>query len=606
MKTIVKILVAFIGGLLLITAVLSLFVHYYLTDERVKKLVVPKLENVLAREVQLQDIQVSLWKGVTLNDFVILEADGQEEFVKVEGFNLSYDLLPLLNKKLRISRIVLNEPRIRVVRNVDGRFNFESLKPLDSSATGRDVEMETQDRQTGAMLPLALSISEVKIKNAHLTLEDQLEELPAIRASADGSMSFESGRDLATIEYSGRVDIEAEAIYEVLETRLNGGTSFDRNQADFHFDLQVDDQKMTFTGLVKDYMESPDLQCDMESISLDLDYLLAALGSLGGQGKGETEAQGGGSENKGGEPVGMGIPEGLRARGEVRVAEATYRNQGINDFELEYVLRDRILHLKDISAETADGRIGGRAAVDLGQLEPDYNATLVIRGVQLASLQKNVFSGIGERVSGTLIADLDLSGAGFQWPALAENLNGEGTYKLLDGRIHRIEIVAAIAALLREERLEDIYYEEMSGNLRLDKGDVILKTSLDAEQVDISAEGVIGLDGNLALPMELELSRELSRDLTDRTFLSRYLIEEDGSASLKLYLTGSFANPRVSLDTSGAREAVKKKLTETIRGKVVGEVEKLSGPDERVEKGAEKEASPEEVVNEFIEGILGK
>lgn len=604
MKTIIKILALTVGAVLLLTAGLSVFVHYYLTDERVKKLVVPKLENALAREVDLKEIEVSLWKGVTFKDFVILEADGRDEFVRVEDFNLSYELLPLLKKQLKISRVVLNKPHIEVVRRADGRFNFESLKPLASPASEKKARDGESSRQPAeAALPLALTIKNIKVNEADFTLRDEMEELPAGKASVDGTVGLETGKTPATFKYSGSLDITGETIYKDIETKLTGTTNFDQNKADFNFDLLVEDQEMTFSGIVKDYQGAPDITCDLDSRSLNLNYLLAVLGDLSKESEkaGKEKA----AEVKVTQPIGAEIPEGLEARGQVKVGKMAYRNLFINDFQFDYELGENVVHLSDISALTAEGRLAGKAAVDLNEFTPGYNGTLAVRGIQLAPLQRNLFAEAGERISGNLTADFHFSGAGFQWPALGDTLNGEGSYKLLRGRINQVKILDAIADLLQEKRLEDIYYEELSGDFRVRDGKVILEGSLSGEQVEGSSEGMVGLDGELALPLELRLSSELSDRMASKVSLNRYVREKDGAAKLNLYLTGTLNSPEVSLDTDSARKKIKDKLMGTVEGRTEEEIDRVFGRDSQQEEEKGKKVSPEETVDEFIKDVMG-
>ncbi|MFO7761042.1 MAG: AsmA family protein [Thermodesulfobacteriota bacterium] len=615
MKTVFKILAAIIGVILLITAGLSVFVHYYLTDKRIKELVVPKMENALAREVRLGDIQISLWKGLTLKNFAIMEADGQDEFIKAESFNLSYDLLPLLKKKLKISQVVLSKPRIKVVRYASGKFNFETLKPLTSTVAEKKTgSIESSPGSADAAFPFALAVSEIRINRADLIVRDELKEIPAVTAAADCSVSLAAGRDLASLEYRGRLDISAEVLCEAVETALEGGISFDRNKADFSFDLQVEDQrseaggqKMCLYGTVKDYLVSPDITCNLDSRSLNLDCFLADLGSVDKKkDKVADRSNGGNRADKNiGQSIGAGLPEGIKAQGEVRVTKAEYSNLWINDLRLDYELRRNMLYLNDLSAYTAEGRIAGQAAVDLDKLEPDYNVTLAIRGMQLAPLQRGLFPKTGERISGNLTVDFGFHGTGFQWPALADALNGQGTYKLLEGRIHQVEILAAIATLFQEKRLEDIYYEELSGNFRIKNGDVLFRASLDSEQLGIDSEGIIGLDGELAAPLELNFAPELSSRLELKTSLSKYMVQKDGAAKFKLYLTGSLTSPEVSPYTAAAHQKIEERLADTIKDRAGKEIDRVSDQDKQEKGDSEKQASPEEVVNDFIRGVLG-
>ena len=130
MGNIGKVLGIIILLLVVVIAGLVAFIHYYLTEERVKSLVIPQAEAALGRKVAIGDIKIGLLSGITIRDFLVKEADQQQNFVSTRAFVLSYDLLPLLQKKLVISEIRFDEPAIQITRDAKGKFNFSSLALL--------------------------------------------------------------------------------------------------------------------------------------------------------------------------------------------------------------------------------------------------------------------------------------------------------------------------------------------------------------------------------------------------------------------------------------------------------------------------------------------
>lgn len=91
-----------LGGLLtlliVITIGLSLFIRFYLTEERLKEIIIPPAETALARSVTLGTIDVGLFSGITIKNLAIKEADNADDFLAMERFVLHYNLLALLQK----------------------------------------------------------------------------------------------------------------------------------------------------------------------------------------------------------------------------------------------------------------------------------------------------------------------------------------------------------------------------------------------------------------------------------------------------------------------------------------------------------------------------
>ncbi|MBW2080121.1 MAG: hypothetical protein JRI27_04085, partial [Deltaproteobacteria bacterium] len=71
-----KILVTFLVFIGVVLVGLSLFVHFYLTEDRVKALVIPQAEKALGRTVQIGGIDVGLFSGIIVKDFTVKETDG--------------------------------------------------------------------------------------------------------------------------------------------------------------------------------------------------------------------------------------------------------------------------------------------------------------------------------------------------------------------------------------------------------------------------------------------------------------------------------------------------------------------------------------------------
>jgi len=141
--------VKFIGVLAALSVILvvglNIFVKSYLTDARIKTLVVPPVEKALGRRVTIGSIKVSLFSGITINNFAVKEQDGKTDFIHAKAFKIRYDLMPLLRKKLRVSEILLDSPNIKLIRDRDGHFNFSSLIPKGGGKLHHPAEKDGRE-----------------------------------------------------------------------------------------------------------------------------------------------------------------------------------------------------------------------------------------------------------------------------------------------------------------------------------------------------------------------------------------------------------------------------------------------------------------------------
>ena len=137
----------FVGLLVFTAAALVLFV-----DANVYK---PRLESAASAALGM-DVRVGGRLGigffpgllVSLEDVHIRNRGADVAFAKEA--RLGIDLLPLLEKGVRIGRIVLRHPRISIERNRDGRFNFE--KPEATGGTLPALDLARVSLSDGTLL----------------------------------------------------------------------------------------------------------------------------------------------------------------------------------------------------------------------------------------------------------------------------------------------------------------------------------------------------------------------------------------------------------------------------------------------------------------------
>src|SRR4030066_2258185 len=127
MKKLLKIVIVVVGVLVLLFVGLTLFVKSYLSSDRLKPIILAKAEAATGRKVNIDEINVSLFKGIVAKGLSVKEKDGQKDFLKVGRFVLSYRLLPLLKKQLVISKIEIVSPSISIKKERGGRYNFSDI-----------------------------------------------------------------------------------------------------------------------------------------------------------------------------------------------------------------------------------------------------------------------------------------------------------------------------------------------------------------------------------------------------------------------------------------------------------------------------------------------
>lgn len=125
-----------LAGLVLLAALALPFV---LDVDRYRGLIEQRAEQALGRDVRLGALKLSLLPfGVRVDDVGIgaLPGEGGGELLTVEHLRVGARLLPLLGKRLEVTKIVVDGPTLNLERGADGRWNVERLLGEDAAGSG--------------------------------------------------------------------------------------------------------------------------------------------------------------------------------------------------------------------------------------------------------------------------------------------------------------------------------------------------------------------------------------------------------------------------------------------------------------------------------------
>lgn len=106
---------------------LVVLTRFLVTPERVKDLLLPRVEKALNRQVGIEQVDISLLSGIVLKNIEVKEQNGAATFLQAEAINLRYRFWPLFRMRVEIDEISIDKPQIRVERLADGTFNFSDL-----------------------------------------------------------------------------------------------------------------------------------------------------------------------------------------------------------------------------------------------------------------------------------------------------------------------------------------------------------------------------------------------------------------------------------------------------------------------------------------------
>jgi uncharacterized protein involved in outer membrane biogenesis len=485
---------------------------------------------------------------------------------------LAYELLPLLRGRLIISQAALRDSYVRIARDRQGRFNFETLTFLkEPPAT------TPQKKDEVVLLPLALTIDQVVIHQARIMVEDQLRELPEVDGTVNASISVDTAASLDRLIYHGRFDFKAEAVYAQLQPQISGRGEFSSEAVSYQASSIIDGQTLLLVGTAENWREKPVIRLDVSSESLDVDRLLALLG---GPAAGAATAQGQGTGRPNApEAATKASPGGVTASGQIKIAQARYQSLEMRNLTASYTFAEDILQIDDLDVRSAGGKIVGSSRIDLREPEPAFSGTVKLYSLQAGELAPLLSERLGSWLTGNLNGAATFSGRGSEWQQLSKTLTGEAEYVVRNGQLRESPITAAVAEVLQLPELRAFSFENFTGTLRVEKGEVQLNSIFAGPEIRAETTGSISLEGQMNLPVVLHLSGQLAAKIKGVTGLTRYLTTADDGIAVNLRLTGPVSSPRPTLDLAAAGERLREKVEEKVRRELERFLERGAPPE---------------------------
>jgi AsmA family len=510
-----------IAALIVIVIVgLTIFVKSYLRSDRLKAIIIPKIEEFTGRKASIGNIDVSLFKGIDVEGISLMDRDEKSEFLKVREFVLNYSLLPLLHKQLVIKKVEVVSPSVALVREKDGTYNFSDIL---EKAKARKKETKPSAEEEG--LPFSVVTDKITVRDASMTFSDEQGAIPTVSlvSDIDLKVAVEKG---AAPEISGKMDVKALTM-KVGENEIKsaGTIGIDKDAIAFDLSSTVGKDTIHLSGDVKDYRNAPVGRLDASAKELDLDKLLALSGGKGGTAAVQKKDR---TASAQAEKTQAGKSAGVSASGEIRIASAKYQDYLLKDFAARYS------YAKD--------------------------------SVTINPVSTGISGGSGAQIAGTIKADLrfSLASGGSASESIKRSLSGNASVDLSRCEVKKTKITDAIALFtgIREiatPRFDKVNFLFTIGNQKVD-----LKGLMSSALLNLDPTGTVGFDKRIDVMTDLKVAPSLSGGLTPSA-IATYVKDEKGWTVIPLKITGTTDKPSVGLNKAKVIKGVEKGIKQEIR-----------------------------------------
>jgi uncharacterized protein involved in outer membrane biogenesis len=446
--------------------------------EDLKALIEEQALEVTGRKLEIRgaaEIEVSLSPSIVLEEVHFQNAPWAvgDDMVTMRRFEIEVEVWPLLSGEIRVKRFIMVDPVIALQRNAEGAGNWELGKAAEAQAAAQDgltnlpsfeavtftnATVVFQDDAAGTRRTLALATLEASgrdlVSPIAVTAAGSLDSVPFDLAIGLGSVEqMASGAPFpltltgklagATLDLNGSLSTTGAGT--ALSGTLAGATLAELGvlagvalpatgpyRVEFEVTqpeparLEVASLAATVGG--SDLAGTLSLRLDEERPRIAGELTSQHLSLADVIGADDAATYGGGQRLFSDEPLPIELLRALNASLTVTAAELVFGTSALSNVELSLRLENGLLEVTPFTLGYGPGTVTGGLTLDAGQEPPALAVQLQGSGLDLAVAS-------GGAVTGSLAADLDLTGRGASPAAIAATLNGRSEFSSGDGRI---------------------------------------------------------------------------------------------------------------------------------------------------------------------------
>jgi AsmA protein len=157
-----------VGGILVFLAAVLLAVWLFVNPTYYKGSIVAKVKEVTGRDLALSgDLKLSIFPWVALEcgpaSLSNLPGFSDAPFLTITHATMRVRLMPLLRRRLEVSRIEVEGLDVHLFKNADGKGNWHGAEPLSGSSASADNPSAERDVE---------SLPEVRVRDARMSYQD--------------------------------------------------------------------------------------------------------------------------------------------------------------------------------------------------------------------------------------------------------------------------------------------------------------------------------------------------------------------------------------------------------------------------------------------------
>ena len=175
-KKILKLFLYLAGLFLLFLLGLFLTLQYFFPSSFVKGQIEKYVMDNYGISLQINNLEFSILNGIKIDDFSIKDDAIPDSLFNFDSFELGYELLPLIDNKLVVNKLVIKHPRIIIIKDENGKFNFDSI--IEKLTGDQKAEKKSEKIEDKNEPSFAMNLKNFEINDLEVLYEDRSKEAP--------------------------------------------------------------------------------------------------------------------------------------------------------------------------------------------------------------------------------------------------------------------------------------------------------------------------------------------------------------------------------------------------------------------------------------------
>lgn len=606
-----KMIAAIFGIVILMGVLAAVLLVTFVSPNRFKPLLTEQVKKLTGRELVIDgNLSWTVYPnlGIKVGHLELKNPSNfkQDIFAEIQSATMGFKILPLLHRQIESSGITLNGLKLNLIKNAEGKTNWQDLEKSSSSEAKSEESSATETVAKNSTQ--AFAIAGFHINNATLSWTDEMAHQSYI---IDNLNLHVKNINLAnpfplhvTFNFtdkkalSGKINLTSQLALNLANQNyklrnLDLKAKLKQDDKNYNLDMKSD----IIADLSNQTVIVDNLKAQMANLILDGNINVAHLNAkpkITGHfeiqpfdGKKWLQATGQNAEAlevlnnvRGNFNLTAGTTlDSVDLKGNIKIAELKAGNARVTNIILQTQLQKSVLDLTSLTASFYQGDLAGKGKVNLSETVPHISFQAKLSNVHTEALLNDLAPNDKLTLTGLGDVDLHVTTSGKDKEALIKNLKGTTKMNVDNGALKGIDIgylldnafSLATKQSSTSSNTDQTPFGSLTATSNIENGIVTNNDLyLNSTRIQVRGKGTIDLNTQ-QINYHLEaLAKQSSAD-------QKNSVTNLYGLSIPIVISGNMTKPTIQLDTSNLMKAIAQQQLKKVDKEIQKKVENKLG-----------------------------